>query len=60
MINKIKGIGLILSGLCWIFFIYNFDALVLGRPRAFGVKALICFAAGLIALVNGVRIISRK
>ncbi|KKT45907.1 MAG: hypothetical protein UW39_C0036G0003 [Parcubacteria group bacterium GW2011_GWC2_44_17] len=60
MINKIKGIGLILSGLCWILFVYNFDALVLSRPRAFGVKAFICFAAGLIALINGLRIILRK
>ena len=60
MINKIKGTMLILLGFCWIIFVYNFDALALARPRAFGLKAVICFAAGAIALINGLRIGARK
>ena len=58
--NKIRGVVLVVLALGWIVFVYNFDALVLARPRAFGVKAVICFAAGIIALINGLRIISRK
>ena len=60
MINKVKGILLILFGFFWILFVHNFDSLVLARPRAFGLKAIICFAAGAVALINGIRIWLRR
>ena len=60
MINKIKGAALVVLALGWIVFVYNFDVLVSSRPRAFGIKAVICLAAGLIVLINGLRIILRK
>jgi hypothetical protein len=59
LINKIKGAALVILGLIWIFFVYNFDALN-HRITRFEAKAILGFALGLIMLVNGVRIFLRK
>lgn len=46
-------------GIAWIILVFKFDDLA-GKPRGFGVKAGICLAAGLIAVINGIRIYRGK
>ncbi len=58
-INRIKGALLVILGAIWIVFVYNFDTLM-GKPTAFGIKAIFCFIAGMIAIVNGIRIYRRR
>ena len=57
--RKIKGIVLVISGVAWIVLVYNFDTF-LHRPTVFGTKAIICFAVGFIAVINGIRIFRRR
>jgi hypothetical protein len=57
--NKTKGVILVVCGIAWVIFVYNFDVFM-GKPRAFDTKALLCFAFGAIAVINGIRIYKRK
>jgi len=59
LVNKIKGILLVILGITWISFIYNFDALT-GKPRALGIKAILGFIIGIIVVINGMRIYRRN
>jgi hypothetical protein len=59
-LNKIKGIMLIVLGIAWVIFVYNFDTLIMHRERLFDTKAILGFILGTIMLVNGVRIYLRK
>lgn len=59
MLNKIKGVVVFILGIAWIILVFKFDDLA-GKPRGFGVKAGICLTAGLIAVINGIRIYRRK
>lgn len=58
-VNKIKGVALIVFGISWIIFVYNFDALM-NRPAVSGTKAIIGLAFGIISIINGFRIFLRK
>ncbi len=57
--NKIKGIALIILGMVWVVFVYNFDNLM-KKPTAFGTKAVLALLIGLVAAINGMRIYRRK
>lgn len=57
--NRVKGAVLVLLGIWSIVFVYHFDA-SLGRVTVFGTKAIICFAFGILTVVNGIRIFRRK
>jgi hypothetical protein len=57
--NKIKGSIIIVIGIMWFLFVYNFDG-IKARPTAFGAKAIIGFVMGVVMIINGVRICRRK
>jgi uncharacterized membrane protein required for colicin V production len=57
--DKLKGVLLVISGVIWIIFVYNFDALI-DKPKAFGTKAVLGFILGIIAVINGIRIYRRR
>ncbi len=57
--QRIKGILLVILGIAWIFFVYNFNAL-LGRPTVLEVKPIPGILAGIIAIINGIRIYKRN
>jgi hypothetical protein len=58
MINKVKGIFLVIFGLLLIIFVYNFDR-IMHRKTEFGTKAVLGIAAGTISVINGIRIYRR-
>jgi len=57
-VNKRKGVLLVILGVVWIIFVYNFDTLS-GRTTKFGDKALLGFALGILSVINGIRIYRR-
>lgn len=57
--EKIKGAVVFLCGLGWIMFIYGFDRLM-NKPAILGFKAEVGLAAGVIVIINGIRIYLRK
>lgn len=57
--EKIKGTVVFVCGLSWITFVCNFDRLM-NKPALFGLKAYVGFIAGIIMIVNGIRIYLRK
>jgi hypothetical protein len=59
MNNKFKGALLIVTGLCSIIFMFNFDRLT-GKPADFGWCAAVAYLVGITAIINGVRIYIRK
>jgi hypothetical protein len=58
--NKILGICLFISGIIFIYLVYNFDNLIRHEPVKLGTKALLGIIAGCIAAINGIRIYRRK
>ena len=59
MKNKLNGILLILTGIYVIILVFNFDYLMKKKPD-FGVAGIIGLLAGMIAIINGIRIYRRK
>lgn len=57
--DKIKSKMLVIGGISWIIFVLKFDAII-GKPQGFGIHAVFAIAAGIISIVNGLRISRRK
>jgi|GEM_PF-3444529 hypothetical protein len=59
LINKIKGVFLIILGAAWIAFVYNFYTFRLEPPSLIS-KVVLGFILGAIMMINGMRIYRRK
>lgn len=57
--EKIKGATVFLCGLGWIMLICGFDRLM-NKPAILGLKAEVGLAAGVIMVINGIRIYLRR
>lgn len=59
-VNKLRGVLLIILGTAWIIFVYSFDRIV-GKPvNELGHFSFLCFALGVLSIVNGIRIYNRN
>lgn len=57
--EKIKGAAVFSCGLGWVMFVYGFDRLM-NKPVILGAKAAVGLVAGIIMVINGIRIYLRK
>ena len=54
-----KGAVVLLGGIAWAIFVLNFD-LLMNKSDILGLKAVIGLGAGIIMIINGIRIGLRK
>ena len=57
--ERIKGAIVLLGGIVWVAFVMGFDCLM-NKPAILGAKAVIGLGAGIIMIINGIRIGLRK